>query len=406
MRNRKRDIQYKILQGFYWMLYGLSTAYVTVFLLHHGFSSSIIGVIVAGSNLLAAVGQMFVGTMVDKHEKLTWKNMILLFCLLEAVCLILMMVLSNNHIVNGALFPIFSLLIYFQMPLVNSTFFYYTSRSEHLDFGSARGTGSLAYAIMSTVVGLIVVSYGEQAIVPSGMVILIGFTVVVLTMPYYHDELEGAIDTSNENTEDTIVSPNSSFIAFTRHYPRFMLVILGSILVMAFHNIVHTYLIQVMEAVGGNSATMGTAVSIEALVELPIMFGFFILIKKFSSSTLMVIAGIGFVIKSVCFLLASSVMAIYFTELVQLISFALFASASVYFANDMMEDYDRVKGQGYMTASIAIGGVVGNFLGGFIYDGAGVHVLLLSCLGFALVGALCILAGAMFKGKHKASLNS
>ena len=406
MRNRKRDIQYKILQGFYWMLYGLSTAYVTVFLLHHGFSSSIIGVIVAASNLLAALGQMVVGTMVDKYEKLTWKNMIILFCLLEAICLILMMVFSSNHVINGALFPIFSLIIYFQMPLVNSTFFYYTSRSEKLDFGSARGMGSLAYAIMSTVVGMVVVSFGEQAIVPSGMVILIGFTAIVLTMPYYHDQLDKVSDTSNEDAENATVSPNSSFIAFAKSYPQFMLVVLGSIFVMAFHNIVHTYLIQVMEAVGGNSATMGTAVSVEALVELPIMFGFFVLIRKFSSSTLMAIAGIGFVFKSVCFLLSSSVMAIYFTELVQLISYALFASASVYFANDMMEDYDRVKGQGYMTASIAIGGVVGNFLGGFIYDGAGIHALLLSCVGFAVAGALCILAGTLSRGKRKPSLNS
>lgn len=401
MRIGIRDLQYKNLQGLYWMLYGLSTAFVTVFLLSKGFTSSSIGVIVAISNIFAAVGQMAVGTLVDRYRRITWKKLILLFSAIEAVCLITLMIFSKSMVINGVLFPLFSLLLYFQMPLVNAALFYYTSRGEKIDFGSARGMGSLTYALISFIAGQCIVRFGEQSIIYIGVILIAVFACITLSMPYYKDDLSVDQVKVAKKKEAEEISGCASFPEFIRTYPAFMIMCLGTILVMAFHNIIHTYMIQMIEAVGGDSGSMGTAFSWEAIVEIPVMFGFFILIKRFQSRTLMMFAGIGFLIKAICICIAGSVLAIYGAETFQMIGYAVLASASVYYANDQMKPGDRVKGQGYMTASMSIGGVLGNFSGGFIYDALGLSSLKMALILFAASGAvLMILGGLAGKKAH------
>lgn len=428
MRIGKRDLQYKTLQGLYWMLYGLSTAFVTVFLLSKGFSSSSIGVIVAISNGFAAAGQMLVGTLVDKYKSITWKGLIILFCIVEFVCLGAMMLFTRSMVINGLMFPLFSVLLYFQMPLVNAALFYYTQRGERIDFGSARGMGSLTYAFMSFIAGQLIVRFGEQSLIYMGVILLVAFMAITMSMPYYKDEIAGeagsvkglseadpgeaskvgmaeiAEHPEAEQDKDAVVlthtTESKSFVQFIKGYPAFMLMCFGVVLVMAFHNIIHTYMIQMMEAIGGDSGTMGTAFSWEAIVELPVMFGFFILIKNFKSNILMMCAGVGFFIKAICVWMAGSVLAMYGAESLQMISYAVLASASVYYANDQMDEGDRVKGQGYITAAMAAGGILGNFSGGFIYDNLGLGALKIAFVVFAAAGAvLMTLSGLKSKAR-------
>lgn len=390
-----RDIQYKLLQGCYWMLFGLATVYITVFMLYHGISALLIGTIIAASNIVAAFGQVFVGTLVDKYERITWKNLMVFFGIIEFAMLLVMIVLRNNHMLNGILFPAFSVLLYFQMPLVNSALFYYTSRGEFIDFGTARGTGSITYAIMSFIVGQSIVRFGEFSIPVLGMVFLLMAAAVVMTMPIYSKE-QDLLNPAIVN-EETPAAVNSNFFVFVKKYPMFMLTVLGVILFMCFHNMLHTYMILLINAVGGDSGTLGNAFSIEALIELPVMFGFYFLIRKLGSSRLMAIASLGFLAKSIGYIFASSIGGIYLTQCLQMVSYAVFASASVYYSDDMMEAEDKAKGQGYMTAAVAIGGAIGNAAGGWAVDVGGVHLVVMVGLAFTLSGAILVLLGTRRK---------
>lgn len=47
------------------------------------------------------------------------------------------------------------------------------------------------------------------------------------------------------------------------------------------HNLINTYLINIIEKAGGNSSDMGISLSIAAALELPAMAGFSFLVKKF-----------------------------------------------------------------------------------------------------------------------------
>lgn len=381
------NLQYKGLHGFYWMLYCLSTAFITVFLLDQGLSAASIGVIVALSNIIAAAGQLAVGNVTDKYEKVTWRNAILGIGVLQLVCLLLLILCSGSFLINVGVYLLFTILVYFQMPLVNSAVFTYEACGIAVDFGSARGMGSISYAIISYVAGQLIAAIGTKAIVYLSLAVLAGLLAVTFFMP--SGEKRSKAETCEEDLQATSQSSvhKSGIIYFASKYPAFMMTLVGCVLLMAFHNIVHTYMIQMIEPLGGDSASMGTAFSIEALVELPVMFGFYKLIQRFSPGTLIAFAGFAFILKAVAYMIAGSVTAIYLAQSLQMLSYAVFISASVYYANEKMEESDRVTGQSYMTASISIGAVLGNLTGGFVLDTAGVNALLYFSLALTIAGA-------------------
>ena len=389
----KINLEYKALHGFYWMLYCLTTGYTTVLLLSHGFSSSVIGIIAAASSILAAAGQLAVGRLTDKCRRITWKNIFLIIGALQAAALAILVLFKDTALINAVFFPLFTILMYFQMPLVNSAVFHYTSRGLKVDFGSARGMGSLTYAFISFIAGQLIVRAGESVIIYLSVLVLAGLLLDVCLMPCAADKtLPAAVEADPGEAGASDRSPGGIF-GFISRYPDFMLVLAGSILLMAFHNIGHTYMIQIMEAVGGNSATMGTAFSIEAIMELPVMFGFYKLIKKISADNLMIVAGAAFALKALTYLLATSVTALYLAQILQMLSNAIFVLASVYYANKKMAPEDMVTGQSYMTASISIGAVLGNFLGGQVLSAAGLHLMLLFAFLLAAAGAVIVFAG-------------
>ena len=390
--NITRNIQYKALHGCYWMLYGMATQFASVFLLSHGFRAYMIGILIAVSNLIAAGGQMFVGTLADRYPRLTWKNICLFICGLEVLCLAGLFIFSKSMIMSGGLYPIFLILVFTQMPLINAAVFYYESRGEHVDFGSARGTGSLSYAIMSFVLGHIIVRYGEQSILTAGIMLTVALFMVVFIMPCSAETSSaGSGDESPDTDCSSVDEPTDGLIAFIHKYPWFMLSLLAVCMMLAFNAIFHTYMIQLVESLGGDSADMGTVFSIETLAELPVMFGFFYIRKKFRINTLMVISGFGFVLKALFLVLASSVTMICVIQIFQIVSYAMLASASVYYSNEQVAAVDAVKGQGYMTAAMSIGGMAGNLTGGFVYDFAGLRALLLYSLALVSVGAVIML---------------
>ena len=387
----KVNLEYKALHGFYWMLYCLTTGYTTVLLLSHGFSSSVIGVIAAVSSILAAVGQLAVGNLTDKCSRVTWKNIYLMIGALEGAALAVLAVFKGTAVVNAICFPLFTILMYLQMPLVNSAVFHYTSRGLKVDFGSARGMGSLTYAFISFVAGQLIVRVGESVIIYLSILVTAGMLLDVFFMPCAKD---APLSRAEKNADDAASGKSiGSILGFAGRYPDFMLVLAGSILLMSFHNIGHTYMIQIMEAVGGNSATMGTAFSIEAIMELPVMFGFYKLIKKVSADNLMIVSGAAFTLKALTYLLASSVTALYLAQILQMFSNAIFILASVYYADKKMAPEDKVTGQSYMTASISIGAVLGNFLGGQVLNAAGLYLMLLFSFLLAAAGTLIVVIG-------------
>ena len=137
----QESAKYKILQGFYWMLYCVGFVYVTYFLQEKGISASMIGVVVAVCGVISAFLQTWIGSLADKGNGLNWKSiMLVLIGLNLAVCVGMLFITEGMAVV--VMFASFMTVINCMMPLVNAACFYYLKKDIVIDFGSARKMGT------------------------------------------------------------------------------------------------------------------------------------------------------------------------------------------------------------------------------------------------------------------------
>ncbi len=152
------------------------------------------------------------------------------------------------------------------------------------------------------------------------------------------------------------------------------------------HNIINTYLLQIIQSLGGNSSQLGIALAIQAVVEVPVLFGFSKLLKRFTPKSLMLTAAFGFALKALMYALSSSVLMIYLIQVTQMISFALFASSSVFYTSEAIAIEDQGTGQAYMTSMMAAGTVLGSLSGGWMLELSGMTAMLSVNVIIALLG--------------------
>lgn len=386
----KANIKYSLMQAGYWMLYCIGFGYVTYYLQSFHYTAGEIGIVTAVFGLIAAVTQTKVGQIADKSRKWNWKRLLVLLEAVNAVLVVVMGITSQKLLV-GLLFGCFLICVSSMMPLINAACFYYQGHGISLDFGKARGFGSLSYAVISFVLGKLTASYGTLPVILTGIIDTVFLLAVTVSMKY----MQGAAPSAAAQ-EDKKAPASSNFL---KKYPTFMLMIAGLVLLLTFHNALCTYMLQIVENIGGNSGNLGTALSIAAITEIPVMFGFSLLIKKFKPSSLLLVCGVGYMIRCLLLLNASSVWMVYVAQLLQIVTFALYASASVYYTDSVMAEEDKVTGQALMSSVATVGSVIGNLVGGWAIELSGIAFMLRVMLVFAAIGTVLI----VISGRQKIS---
>ena len=378
------NTRYKAMQGLFWMLFCVSSGFISLYLQGRGLGNAAIGSVTAFFGILAAFFQPLLGGITDQSSRLTWRRMILILAIPYLLICIAMPLIPGPW--AGALFMgLLILLGNTIMPFINSAHFYYSHAGEYINFGVARGIGSGLYAFFALLIGFLVERFGIEMVPISGILIGVLFIVVVFRMPPLKETIaEAPIQKKLQK-------------GFLLRYPPFTFMLLACLLMLTTHNIVNTYLLQIIQSLGGNSSQLGIALAIQAVVEVPVLFGFSKLLKRFRPSSLMLTAAIGFVLKALLYAMSSSVFMVYFIQLAQMISFALFVSASVFYTSEIMAKADQNTGQAYMTSMIAAGTVLGSLSGGWMLELSGMTTMLAVNVIIALVGV----GFALISIKHK-----
>ncbi len=381
--------RYCLLQGSY---YGVNCAvigYASVFLLDRGVTPTGIGALVAAGNILSAVCQPWVAGIADRSQRITLKQMIRLTAAAGAFVSLLVGV-SANRLVMMPLYMLLVLITNLQMPLVNAVSVYYGNRGEEINYGAARGLGSLTYAVFSYALGYLTGRLGAT-LVPWASLAL--YLAVFACCSLFRMSASGKIvDTAASGEGKGGMAPGGTGnpLRFFGQYRRFTGVLFGVVLLFSFHNIICTYMIRLVARFGGGSAQMGLALAVAAVSEIPVMFLYSRLAKHLSSRALLLASALGFFVKSLLLLIAWNAALLLAAQAFQAFSFALFIPASVAYTDRAMEAGDKVKGQAYMTAALTLGGVAGNLSGGIALDVSGVNAMLILGCAFALAGVLAI----------------
>ena len=362
------------------MMFCPSAGFIAFYLQGNGFGNSMIGVITAVFCLVAVILQPMAGNLCDRIKILTWKRMIILLGLPYVLICIMMFIVKERWLI-AVLFGSMYIIASIYLPMINTALFAYEREGIKLNFGVARGTGSAMYAIMALLIGNMALRFGTKIIPASGLIIMVLLLCVVSTMPPTKKSVFGSEEYRQTN-----------IIRFIRKYPYFSVMLLAVLFIFFSHNIIGTYLLQIVQYLGGNSSNLGTAMFIQAVVEIPVLFTFSFIMSKIKVGNLMILACAGYILRAVLYFVSINIGMIYITQLSQICSFAIIAAASVYFTGTSVREEDHATGQAFMTGMMSAGTVLGSLFGGAILDYVGMRALLSVNILLSVIGtgiAIC-----------------
>ena len=382
MKYRNLNLKYALINAFYFMVVCGTAGFANNYLQSKGLDTSVIGIILTSISILALIGQTGMAPIIDRSEKMNEKKFIIITLSVAIICSILLLFLPF-----GSWLVIIFTVIGFSaasmgIPYLNSIAFIYEEEGQSINYGIGRGVGSAAYAVAGLVLGKLIAGIGET-VLPywiAGNSILALLVVSSLQVP----AKKKTVEKKEENK-------GISYFEFFRKYHDILLVVVALICLFFCHMLINSYMINILEEIGGTAADQGKATLIQALVELPPMFLFAVILKKFKIDHIMAVAAVFYSIKHIMILLAGS-MAVYYTAMVlQMVSYALIIPATVYFADSHVAPEDRNQGQVLMGVTSTIGGLLSAFIGGFLIKLTGVHTTLLIATCVSVIGTVLML---------------
>ncbi len=382
MEIKNRTFGYAAIQSFFWTCYAAIMGFASMYLLQAGFDNSKVGVLIAAAGLMSALLQPVIAAYADRPGSLSLGHLLLASGSLSLACAAGLMLTRGSMVLTGVLYVGSMVLLQLTTPLVNALGIAVVNSGEKMDFGIARGFGSLGYAAAAYLIGKLANRFGAVT-VPVCMGI--GFILMLLSVAGF-----GRVSPKADSRKKTTAARGGFF----RKYPRYAAVLAGLVLIFISHVVLNSFTFQIVEAKGGTSREMGVAMAFASLIELPVMFLFGWMLKKAKSHIWFRISGVFFFLKCLGTLLCTGIPGFYAVQLFQMFGWALMTVSAVFYINATMAPEDSVKGQACYTVSLTLGNVLGASAAGRILDQMGVQAMLIFGTVSALLGAVMVLVFA------------
>lgn len=368
-RSTRLNVQYAVINGLFLALACGTMGFAANFLLGKGMSNSLLGIVLTLVSVVSAIFQAVFAPIIDRSDTLSEKKFIATSLAVAVAGSFLLLFLDNLWLLVPVVIVTYASSTV-GMPFLNSIAFLYEKEGLSINYGVSRGIGSAAYAVAGWVFGQFLVAH-SPALLPwfyIGLGSLALVAVLTLPNPSPLSEADAALE------QDKQAERSLSYPEFFRKYRVLAITFCGMVLIYFCHMIINNFMINVVATIAGPdgaSGYQGTAVFIQAMVELPTMFLFAQIMKKFSIDRLMAFAAVMYSLKHLVVLasIVTSSIALYYVAMVmQMVSYAVLVPGSVYFANEICEKSDLNKGQSTMALSTTIGGLFASFIGGLLFD--------------------------------------
>ncbi|MBR4091529.1 MAG: MFS transporter, partial [Mogibacterium sp.] len=387
------NAEYASTHGAYWMIYGITGSFASVFMLAKGYSNMHIGITMAAANLLALGLQPFVADHMDRAkgikiiDAIVWMTVLMMLTGVGYFAFA-----GGSFMLAAALAAVLAVHALIQ-PLLNSLAFRLGESGSEVSYGIGRAGGSLGFSVIVAVLGTLVEKKGEMS-VPVCMEAACALLIALLFLTKHSfAKMKRANDIGI--AEHTGIAPDETdaederidLRAFIRRNKYFFILNLGLSGLLFSNGILSNYMPQIAAGVGGTTEQTGRILSLMAILEMPTMMFIGTIRKHFRSRTLVKIASVGFLGKIVVCWLAGSVGLLFAAQAFQLVAFALLTPAMVYYIDEIMSPGEAVKGQSLFTMMFTFSTIIASFAGGWILDASGAKAL-------TFAGALVTAAGA------------
>jgi PPP family 3-phenylpropionic acid transporter len=230
---------------------------------------------------------------------------------------------------------------------------------------------------MAWVLGILMERYTPNIILPVFLLMCGLSLVAILTLP----------DPGPRKLRES--GRKVSYIEMLRSNPTLVLLLCACILAGMGQCAGSTFLIRVVEKLGGTSEELGLAMFIQAGVELPAMFASSWLLKRFSARVLLTLSFCAGGLKMLMLALVPSLPLLYGVMAFSVFCFGIFGFASVLFVNSIAGEQEKVRAQSLLSLcyTSGAGGILGNLLAGALIGPLGVSNLLLVSAGLCACGA-------------------
>ncbi|MBO4701657.1 MAG: MFS transporter [Lachnospiraceae bacterium] len=386
MKNLKLwTLRYTLINVLYFVAFCTIHAYAAVFMLDKGFNNTQVGLALALSNILSVIGQPLVAGIIDKGKFLTNRLTVMfssLFLLLGSIFLIF---------VNTEKVPIFVVFVlmytvqFVYMPMMIAMNFEYAKAGCNINFGLARGLGSAGFAVTSFFLGKAVENFGTNVIL---YVTIVAMAIMVLHVFFFKKPKTEETSEVSEIIKEK--KGSGGFISFIKKYPFFIVFLIGTACCFFAHNMINDFMIQIIRSLGGNETQLGYATFLQAILELPVMALIGYVLKKISERHMLVFSAVSFFIKTAILIFATSMIEMYVSQSFQMFAYAVFIPVAAYFADNVMMENDKVKGQAFINSAITLGGVFSNLICGKLLDVFGVKTMILTGVAVCLVGVVIV----------------
>lgn len=381
-KDRVAGITYVLTHAFFWCSYCVTWSYIALYMGSKGCTSTVIGMVTGIGAILSVILQPVLSTMGFKN----YINVVAMK-IIGTVLSVIVLMFDAKSLILPVVFVVLTCIDASIPSILSSLAMEYVNEGGKLNYGFARGIGSISYATFSLLTGLIIRNVDVDMLMIAYIVLNLITIICIMVFP--------------KSEKKTAEDEKTSLLSVLSKYNFLVLFLIGSVLLYVKHNMVNVFLLNIVNAAGGDSGNLGICLYIGAACELPAMLGFAWLLRKIDVKKLLRISAIGFVIKAIAMCFAYNMPMMYIACALQFCAFAIYTPASVYFINKYLKGADSKVGQALVGAcTLGLGGLFGNIIGGYIIDTFSLSAMLITAAVISAVGAFCLI-GSMRRVEEK-----
>ncbi|MBP3891386.1 MAG: MFS transporter [Solobacterium sp.] len=265
---RNSYLSYTILYTFYFLSMALSSSFISVYLLHRGYSASQISIVVSASFFISLILHPWIGYLFDHYE---FKRLSLIMFVLS-IASALLFILSKSFLVT--------LLLYSALVLFvggNDTIIERIATGSPFSYGKIRIWGTIGYALGTQFSGVLF-----DAIAPEAIYIAFVIATLICMIGFFGIEPKLNFEETEKDTEP--VSISSLF-----KNKKFLYYLLLTALITGVISVGHTYIPAMLTTRGLKASHASTILSIAAICEAPFVLFSSRFMDRFSNKTLLAI---------------------------------------------------------------------------------------------------------------------
>lgn len=373
----------------YSILFGAQGAYlpyISIYLASTGLDLGTVGALIALFAVVSVVAAPWWGVVADGSGDI--RGPVLFAGLLSGVA-ILALALAIGPVLIALATVFFAAAWAGVIPMIDSRTVRMVGHRDR--FGQARAPGSGAFVVIAFVTGAVVAATGPKGmfLVYGPLVVLTGVSAwLLLRLPGSRTQVRDRRDRAGSGPGRSAISPAT--ILGVLRTPRLGIFFVASVAIWMSHSALQGFIsLRVLE-LGGSSTQVAATWSLGAIVEVPLMYAFPALARRFGAERLMLVGAVTFAVRALASALIVDPSLIVAAAPFGGIGFAFFYIGTVTWVSGSVGRGVQATAQGVFTGTAqSIGQIGGSIIGGAIGAQFGLPTLFgIAGVGYLLGGVL------------------